>query len=327
MLSSQLKVWELARDALADKCQCVMLLVTNHQGSSPGRTGFKMAIDSSGKMAGSIGGGIMEHKLVELSKNWLSEHIGRIKIVRQIHAAEAGQDRSGMICSGEQTVAMISLFPDALSVIEQILKVSGNPNKQVLSLSPEGISLKNQPDNWSHSFEYINDGNWEYREPLNQNYCLHIVGGGHISLALSKLATDLDFEVIVYDHRENLPTVVANSFAQSFKLVRYQHLNELIPSGALQFVVIMTFGYRTDLEAIQNIVTGDYGYLGLLGSKAKVAEMLNQLIELGYDSQELSKIDAPAGLKISSQTPMEIAVSIAGSLVEKRSILRKSNRS
>ena len=324
MLNSQLKVWEFARDALANKSQCVMLLVTNHQGSSPGRTGFKMAIDSSGKMAGSIGGGIMEHKLVELSKNWLSEHIDKIKIVRQIHAAEAGQDRSGMICSGEQTVAMISLFPNSLSMIEQILKASSNLNKQVLSLSPAGISLKNQPDNWANSFEYLNDGNWEYKEQLNQIYCLHIVGGGHISLALSKLANDLDFQVNVYDHRKNLPTVLANNFAQSFKLVRYQDLNKLIPSGALHFVVIMTFGYRTDLLAIQNIVTGDYGYLGLLGSKAKVAELLNQLIESGYDNKDLSKIDAPAGLKISSQTPMEIAVSIAASLVERRSILRKS---
>ena len=63
--------WKLISSSL-DKGIAVMLLyVLESSGSSPGRQGFFMAVNDAGDMEGSIGGGIMEHKLVEMAKEKL----------------------------------------------------------------------------------------------------------------------------------------------------------------------------------------------------------------------------------------------------------------
>ena len=49
----------------------MLLYVLESKGSSPGRQGFFMAVNSNGEMEGSIGGGIMEHKFVEMAKEKL----------------------------------------------------------------------------------------------------------------------------------------------------------------------------------------------------------------------------------------------------------------
>jgi xanthine dehydrogenase accessory factor len=318
MVNKETELWEFIRNSLSTGHYCVLLLVTRHTGSSPGRTGFKMAINTKGKMIGSIGGGIMEHKLVELSKKWLVKGQKAVKLKHQIHRAEANKDRSGMICSGEQYVAVTALNPESLDQVDRIISSIKQGTSELLVSSPKGITVSNESMDLSHIFQYDNEEDWLYREKLGYQPALHIIGGGHISLALSKLAVTLDFKVTVYDHRENLPTILENQYANEIRLIEYNQLNELIPSGEKNFVVVMTVGYRTDMDAIKNVIGGDYAYLGLLGSKAKIMQMMKELKEQGFGDELLYKIDAPAGLDIGSQTPMEIAVSIAGRLIQHR---------
>ena len=294
----------------------MLLLVVGHKGSSPGRMGFRMAINSEGEMVGSIGGGVMEHKLVELAKRWLAEKKQVVELKHQIHRAEAKSNRSGMICSGEQYVAMVSLGTDALSVSSTIMTALQSPGTRRLSLSPKGLQVTITTADID--FKYLNKKHWTYVEVLGRQYTLHIIGGGHISLALSKLGVELGFRVLVYDHREQLHTIEENQYADEVKLIGYEQLNEIIPSGETEYVVIMTVGYRTDKLALKNIINGHYSYLGMLGSKAKIAALLEELEQEGYSKEQLAGIDAPAGIPINSQTPQEIAVSIAARLIQAR---------
>ena len=99
--------WKLIELNLQRDIPVMLLYVLDSKGSSPGRQGFFMAVNSVGKTEGSIGGGIMEHKFVEMAKEKLraesnEQRTGAIK--KQIHDKAVAKNQSGMICSGEQTI-------------------------------------------------------------------------------------------------------------------------------------------------------------------------------------------------------------------------------
>ena len=54
----------------------------------------------------------------------------------------------------------------------------------------------------------------------------------------------------------------------------------------------------------------------MLGSKKKIEQMWAELRAEGCSENWLSSIHAPVGLDIKSETPMEIAVSIAAQIVQ-----------
>ena len=70
-MKKQLAVWQAIKDSLQAEIPVMLLYVLESKGSSPGRQGFFMAVTAEGKMEGSIGGGIMEHKFVEMAREKL----------------------------------------------------------------------------------------------------------------------------------------------------------------------------------------------------------------------------------------------------------------
>src|ERR1043165_9505797 len=108
-MQKQLQVWNLINKSLGKNIPVMLLYVLESKGSSPGRQGFFMAVNAKGEMQGSIGGGIMEHKFVELAKEKLGNterETGNFDQARpgtlrkQHHDKSAAKDQSGMICSG-----------------------------------------------------------------------------------------------------------------------------------------------------------------------------------------------------------------------------------
>ena len=95
---SELKVWEFVLQELEREGQVGLMVVVQSEGSSPGRQGFKMAVANDGSMTGSIGGGIMEHKLVEYIRSKLSNQESFHEFRKQVHSKDAPRDQSGMIC-------------------------------------------------------------------------------------------------------------------------------------------------------------------------------------------------------------------------------------
>ena len=68
-MNKDLIIWRLIINSLKQNTPIMLLYVLESKGSSPGRQGFFMAVNANGEMEGSIGGGIMEHKLVEMAKD------------------------------------------------------------------------------------------------------------------------------------------------------------------------------------------------------------------------------------------------------------------
>lgn len=313
------QVWQLLSDSLRQHLPAVLLCVVESNGSSPGRQGFCMAVNAAGAMEGSIGGGIMEHKLVALCRErLLHDAPDEGPMVRQqVHRA-AAQHRSGMICSGEQTVVLYRIQPGDEMIIEQI-RDGREQGLGSFVLSNEGLHFSDTAAPQSHSWTFHNEAAWRYTERLGYRDHLHIVGGGHCALALSQLMRGLDFYIHLYEDRPALHTVLRNDFAHEKKLVDYNELGSLIPSGPEHYVMIMTFGYRSDKIALKSLLHLDPGYMGMMGSKAKVAQLFEELAQEGADPARLARVHAPAGLSINSRTPEEIAVSMAAQIILVRS--------
>ena len=298
----------------------MLLYVLESKGSSPGRQGFFMAVNIKGEMEGSIGGGIMEHKFVEMAKEKLQEkNVEKmIDIRRQVHDKTAAKNQSGMICSGEQTNFLYRMQSKDIHSLEKLIRCLSDNKRGHIQLSANGF-LFSEDDAGEENFRYDfnSEGDWFYREKVGYKSLLFIIGGGHCALALAKIMSMMDFYIQVYETRANLHTMILNDYAHQKHVIEdYSDLVELIPPGMEHFVVVMTVGYRTDEKAVKAMLSKDFRYFGLLGSSKKIKKLLTNLRKEGFSQAQLDRICAPVGLPINSQTPEEIAISIAAQIIQ-----------
>ncbi len=314
-------IWKLIARSLEQKVPVMLLYVLESKGSSPGRQGFFMAVTANGDRRGSIGGGIMEHKFVEMAGEKLKEHgTGDKKdtsIRKQIHDKSAAKDQSGMICSGEQTILLYKVKEeDRQPILALISSLEENKNGTLI-LSPGSIQFSKAVPLKDVDYTFHTEDNWLYKEKTGSKNQLFIIGGGHCSLAFSKLMRSMDFYIRVYDERNELKTMVENDAAHELHFISdYSALKELIPPGNNHYVVIMTFGYRTDDIALRALLDKDFKYIGMLGSQHKTEKLFADYRKERIAEERLQLIHTPVGLAIKSQTPEEIAVSIAAEIIK-----------
>ena len=321
-MNKEITLWRFIAKRLKLHQKVMLLIVTESSGSSPGRQGFKMAVGEDHLLCGSIGGGIMEVKLVELAKKMLKENISEPQIKKQIHRKNVGHHQSGMICSGEQTVIYFSLNESHLPEIRKIIRILCGYHFAVITISQD----KNIPlftvtsgikNSATFAFEKSGDEAFEWKENIGFHQNLFIIGGGHCALALSELMSRLDFYIHVMDDRPGLNTMEKNHYAHKKHIVeKYENIRDVIPSGPDVYVVVMTLGYRSDLTVLLQLTEKSFGYVGLLGSATKVNALKEELIKNKVRKNFFKELHAPIGLKINSHTPEEIAVSIAAEIVK-----------
>ncbi len=316
-MRKQQAVWRLISNSLQRQIPVMLLYVLQSSGSSPGRQGFLMAVNILGEMQGSIGGGIMEHKFVETAKEKLSQQTQTIDLKQQFHDKKAAKNQSGMICSGEQTLLLYLIRKTDAVFIGQILECLNTNQNGLLRLSPKGLEFDKYPPEKDFYFSLKNETDWVYEEKIGYKNYLYIIGGGHCSLALCKLMSEMDFYIHVFEERLELNTLTKNDYAHEKTVVNdYSELKNLISSGDNHYVVLMTVGYRTDDAALKALLEKDFKYLGVLGSQAKIKEMFGSYVEAGISAERLRKIYSPIGIQIKSQTPEEIAISIAAEIIK-----------
>lgn len=289
-----------------------LLCVVESIGSSPGRAGFKMCLPIGSELVGTIGGGIMEKKLIDLTAELMDREGSFPFLKRQVHQTDIGKDRSGMICSGEQSVAGYFLYgQEAIELVGNILAAfDDRVQPRELEFSATGIRIVPTGERRT-----LAPDEWCYYEVLRDQPRIAIVGAGHVSLALSQQMDLLGFHVTVYDDRNGLHTWHANTFAQQKHVVDYARMIEHLPDDPELYVVIASVGYRTDDLILRQLIHNRYRYLGLLGSAEKVRVLFEAMRKDGFPEQVLQRVHAPIGLPIHSRTPEEIAVSIAAEIV------------
>lgn len=309
------KFWHFILKHINRSQSVILLCVVESHGSSPGRQGYKMAVTSE-DIYGSIGGGIMEYKFVEMAKEKLLSNSNDPLIRKQIHNKSAKMNQSGMICSGEQTIALFHLSIEHSIVIEKIINCLENNLYGLLKISSKEFSFLENENEPVYYFQMKSEDDWQFMERMGHKNHLYIIGGGHCALALSKIMSQMDFYIHLYDDRRDLNTFIQNTYVKEKKVISdYSLLMDLIPSGTHIYTVIMTFGYRTDDIALRSLIDKDFKYLGVLGSQSKMEKMFEEWRKDNLSELKLNKLFAPIGVPIHSQTPEEIAVSIAAEII------------
>jgi xanthine dehydrogenase accessory factor len=312
-------IWSFIYNQLLSKQGVVLITVIDCQGSSPGRVGFKMAVSEDGGIAGSIGGGVMEFNMVELARKMVVAKNAESLLKRQIHDSEAEYDKSGMICSGEQTHAFSPLTTADLETIGHIRDSIDKGDKGILTLSPKGITFTKDNDLDAQTTTSIdNPIRWEFKEQIGLKDTIYIFGAGHISVPLSQILRMLDFRIVVYDNRKELSTFTANNFAHQKGIIDYHNVSPLVPEGQNSYVAIMSFGHKFDQIILKQLLPKRLKYLGMIGSKSKVQSIYDSLREFGFTNDDFARVDSPIGISINSQTPAEIAISIAAKIIHIR---------
>ena len=299
--------WTHALRSLAAGLDTTLVMVVDHSGSVPGVTGTFVVVSDLG-IAGTIGGGAAEKQLVDTAR----EFSGEPTLIRFRHTPGEG----GTLCAGEQVFAVISLSHDDEKEVRKILDTLEAHRTGTLTLTPDGLRF-NETDTHPRTFVEGRD-TWSFTEPLGLLDTLYIIGGGHVSLALSRVMATLPFRIVVLDSREDLPTMAANRWAHEKRVVEFEHIGDHVTEGDRAWAVIMTFGHEHDGLVLDGLLGREFAYLGLMGSQSKIRKMFKDLEVAGVPRATLDKVRAPLGLPIDSHTPEEIAISIAGEIIAVR---------
>ena len=313
-------IWQFISSKIEQNIDVYLITVAETQGSSPGKVGFKMAVAADGSLYGSIGGGVMEFNLVEMARKNLAEGYKQNFLKRQVHSHDAAEDKSGMICSGEQT-QIFSLFSKADSeVLAKVIELESENRPGKIVLSTSGAEVYEGESHISiKGIEFQkSDSSFRYSEPLGVKETVYIFGAGHISVPLSQILGLLDFRVELFDNRQGLSTFEGNAWAHKKQIVDYKQVSHLLPGNDRSYVVIMTFGHKFDEIVLKQLIGKPLKYIGMIGSKSKVKTIFESLIAEGYGKENVERVCSPIGLPIGGQTPAEIAVSIAAQIVEWR---------
>jgi len=154
-----------------------------------------------------------------------------------------------------------------------------------------------------------------YIEPIEPSPELYVVGAGHVGFHLARLAHEVGFRVHVIDDREKFANRERFPFATEVLAEDIPAWVERTKIPQHAYVVIVTRGHNNDLDALRALAPRDLRYLGLIGSRAKVARIYDALTAESMPPEILKSVHAPIGLDIGAVTPQEIAVSILAELI------------
>jgi xanthine dehydrogenase accessory factor len=304
---------------------------------TPGNPGFAMAValnstvnGAEPEVSGTVGGGIMEKNLQEEAVNMLKSG-QTLSFLRKLHhykRPDGSVEESGLICSGSQTIGACTLLGEDLPTVKRIVTAIAESKPIRLQISQRGLATSSVSRSIPRFvLASAEEEDWQYSELLGAPDTVVIAGGGHVGLALSRQMALLGFCVVVADDRADVDTMRNNAFAKELHIASYQEFGEIVQRFLHRrvFVIIATAAYKTDVEALLSLsktfTTPDkqrpehIEYIGLMGSKAKITTIFRDLRLVGVPEAWLKTVSAPIGVQINSDTPEEIAVSIAAEII------------
>ena len=157
---------------------------------------------------------------------------------------------------------------------------------------------------------------------------LFIVGAGHISLPLARIARIAGFRVTVLDDRQSFAD--ASRFEDDTRVLRMDLDDPFARArpDARSFVVLVTRAHRHDFDCLRRLLESEPlpRYIGMIGSRRRVRAAFGALLERGIARERVAAVRAPLGLSIGAETPEEIAVSVVAEMIaERRGVLDRDD--
>ena len=343
------QVFRAASDEINAGNDMVVTTVVKTSGSTPQKPGAKLLVRADGSGVGTLGGGCVEGDIWFAASQLLKS--GGSAEMRDYELNEDLAAQDGLVCGGTMYFLLDPLRkPEADQDFnrEVIAAYEGGAPVAVASLMkvPEGSELTVGSkllirENGSTSGtlgdekldssamnearrlmamgknDYITaeSGAEYYVEAYTTPPTLVLAGGGHVSKAISNIASSLGFRIFVIDDREEFSNPERFPEAEQTVVSDYGSAFEKLPIGTNSFIVIATRGHRYDASATAAGMRTPASYVGLLGSKRKTILIFEELFSEGFTMEEIQSVRSPIGLNISARTPDEIALSIMAEIV------------
>ena len=315
----------------------VLVTIIADQGSTPRGAGSQMLVGKHGRILGSIGGGAVESQ-AEMMALKLMETKQSLCHLFQLH--ENAKEDIGMVCGGDVKV-LFQFIPGtsqywadvARCLLERVskrdpgwlvLKTDGSDpslldgsGREVMGETVHGSDTR---DGWI-PFQSAD----HFCLPLPIGERAIIFGCGHCAQALAPLLRMVGFRVTVFDDRAEYANRENFHTAEKVLVGDYTKLTDHFRFTPDDYVVIMTSGHSYDLEVQDQVLRGDFAYVGVIGSRKKTATVNQKLRDRGVPEEAIVKVHTPVGVSIKAVTPEEIAVSITGEMIHVRALRRESS--
>ena len=314
--------WEQVGRHLERGERVFVACVAEHTRGSPGTAGAKLLVAEGGGLFGTVGGGTMEHRLVEQARELLRSGGAQPEKRTLVHSDTADGEQSGMVCEGSQTNVFCMLAGDRdRATVGAIAAAVREDRPAWMTIDTNGLGLTEREADFSRpSFALTGEGeSWRYEEDLLSRRRLAVIGGGHCAVALAEAMARLGYRTQIFDTRTEVVTHDRAAAVGSVSHVTdYAAAGPLIGYPELTAVVVMTADYQTDVRALLGVADLPFPFVGLMGGRRKIGRIFARLREEGMAQETLDRVHAPVGLDIGSDTPEEIAVSVAAQILRER---------
>jgi xanthine dehydrogenase accessory factor len=344
--------------ALGRKEKLALATLITRVGSAPRAVGAKYLIKGDGTTSGSIGGGCVEAEVWQEAQKVIEKGKGGVLHFRlsSEQLAEGGLICGGNIDvfleplkeeflkiyqevmrikqkGGSAILATLISVDGVISkegILKMLIKISGEKIGGILNegqieerILREGKKLLkgNKPTVIVIESE-IENSSWKKMEillePIYSEPTVFIFGAGHVSQQLAPLAKRVFFKVVVIDDRETYANKERFPEADEVIVSEFEKCFDQLTIDDSSYIVIVTRGHLYDGFVLEQAVKTNARYIGMIGSKKKIHTLYQNLMRKGIPKETLNKVHAPIGIKINSETPEEIAVSIVAELIKVR---------
>jgi xanthine dehydrogenase accessory factor len=155
-------------------------------------------------------------------------------------------------------------------------------------------------------------------EPVVPQPRLFIFGAGHISRAISKIASIAGFGIVVIDNRAQFASRERFPEADELHAEEYEDVFPKLTVNSSSYIVIVTRGHRDDMRVLRWAAATEPRYLAMIGSRRKTIGVVKELEREGLPRAAFERLFAPMGLEIGAVTPEEIAVSVVAEMIAVR---------
>ena len=339
-------IFRRLHDIIASGEDAVLVSTVSSRGSVPRGSGAHMLVTKDGRISGTIGGGEAEYMAEQAALSALGTGENAAKIYDLRQNSEDGPDS---VCGGDMEVFFRFMHggnPELIGLCERIEKafLGNSICRLVLELTGredglidvysdgDDISGRNIPAAVTDVKATVpkvieTDGARFYTEPLVMPGKVYIFGGGHVAQRLVPCLSACDFRCVVIEDRADFADPKLFGGLAETRLVPIDELAGLAPELTPDdYVCVMTRGHRSDYECIFSMLKSKACYIGVIGSRSKIATLKVRLSEDGVTEEEMQRLVAPIGIEIYSETPAEIAVSVTAQLIMTRAVKNGSRK-
>lgn len=323
------------RECLKPGESFVLVSVVDSAGSTPRGSGAKMAVFADGSYMGTIGGGNVEYLSIQQAIKVIAE---KKSLTKGFNLTKNQKADIGMICGGNVVVSF--QYVDGqnesyLQMIDHMLKLyEEDEDAWLITAMRDGAVCETGVYDKQNGLQFMTSVSAEqiepylknksvrtetepqcFVEPLVQSGCVYVFGGGHVAQELVPVISHVGFRVVVYEDRENFARPELFPGVHHTVLGSFGALSEHITIRENDYAVIMTRGHQSDYEILRQVLRIPMAYVGVIGSRHKIAVTTERLLADGISEQDIARMHTPIGLPIKGETPAEIAISIAAEMI------------